>query len=130
MITKQILYSDITTNLTIHPVRGDITLLTDEASVKRSIINLMFTEPYERPFSPNIGAGLKAYLFENIGADTEYIIKEKIIEVISNYEPRANIINVTVKAFPDNNMYSASIVFSLVNSNNPYTLDLVLRRAR
>ena len=130
MITKQILYSDITTNLNIHPIKGDISLLTNEESVKRSIKNLMFTESFERPFSPNIGAGLKAYLFENIGPDTEYMIREKIIEVISNYEPRANIINVSVKAFPDNNQYSASILFSILNADTQYTLDIILRRAR
>jgi len=129
-MTIQKVYSDITTDLDIHPIKGDLTLLTDEASVKRSIINLMFTEPFERFFSPDIGAGLKAYLFENISPDTEYIIREKIIEVITNYEPRANIINVTVKAFPDQNYYSASIVFSILTSNNPYTLDVILKRAR
>lgn len=105
-------------------------LLSDEAAVKRSIINLMYTEPYERFFNPNIGAGLKAYLFENISQDTEYIIKEKIIEVITNYEPRANIINVSVKALPDQNSYNASIIFSVLNNVNPVTLEVILRRVR
>lgn len=90
----------------------------------------MYTEPYERFFNPNIGAGLKAYLFENISQDTEYIIKEKIIEVISNYEPRANIINVSVKALPDQNLYTASIIFSVLNNVNPVTLEVILRRVR
>ena len=129
-MTTQIIYSDLTTNFTIHPVKGDLILLTNEDAVKRSIINLMFTDPYERFFSPNIGAGLKAYLFENITQDTEFLIKEKIKEAITNYEPRANLINVSVKALPDQNMYSASIIFSVLNSINPVTLDILLRRVR
>jgi phage baseplate assembly protein W len=129
MTTKNI-YSDIPTNLTVHPIKGDLILLSDEAAVKRSIINLMYTDPYERFFNPNVGAGLKAYLFENISQDTEYIIKEKIIEVITNYEPRANIINVSVKALPDQNLYNASIVFSVLNNVNPVTLEVILRRVR
>jgi phage baseplate assembly protein W len=129
-MTTQTLYSDLTTNFIIHPVKGDLILLTNENAVKRSIINLMFTEPYERFFSPNIGAGLKAYLFENITQDTEFLIKEKIKEVITNYEPRANLINVSVKALPDQNMYSASIIFSVLNNINPVTLDVLLRRVR
>ena len=129
-MTTQIIYSDLTTNFTIHPVKGDLILLTNEDAVKRSIINLMFTDPYERFFSPNIGAGLKAYLFENITQDTEFLIKEKIKEVITNYEPRANLINVSVKALQDQNMYSASIIFSVLNSINPVTLDILLRRVR
>jgi phage baseplate assembly protein W len=129
MITRKI-YSDIPTNLNIHPVKGDIVLLSDEVAVKRSIINLMYTEPYERFFRPNIGAGLKAYLFENINNDTEFMIKEKIIETIRNYEPRANVINVSVTAKPDDNMYVASIIFSVLNSINPVTLEVILRRVR
>ena len=129
MITRNI-YSDLPTNLNIHPVKGDIVLLSDEAAVKRSIINLMYTEPYERFFRPNIGAGLKAYLFENINQDTEFMIKEKIIESIRNYEPRANVINVSVTAKPDDNMYIASIIFSVLNSINPVTLEVILRRVR
>jgi phage baseplate assembly protein W len=129
MIIENI-YLDLTTNLIIHPIKGDIILLKDEIAVKRSIINLMFTQPYERFFSPNIGAGLTGYLFENISQDTEYIIREKIIEVISNFEPRANIINVSVKAIPDENLYNAKIIFSVLNNINPLTLEVILRRVR
>ena len=129
-MTTRNIYSDLTTNFNIHPTKGDVILLSDEIAVKRSIINLMYTEPYERFFRPNIGAGLKAYLFENINQDIEFIIKEKIIETIRNYEPRANLINVSVTAKPDDNMYVASIIFSVLNSINPVTLEVILRRVR
>ena len=105
-------------------------LSVDEIAVKRSIINLMYTEPYERFFNPNIGAGLKAYLFENISQDIEFIIREKIIESIRNYEPRANVIDVAVIAKPNDNMYTASIIFSILNNVNPVTLEVILRRVR
>ena len=105
-------------------------LSTDEVAVKRSIMNLLFTDPYERFFNPNIGAGLKSYLFENISQDTEFIIREKIRESIINYEQRANLINVIVTAVPEDNMYTASIVFSVLNSINPVTLEVILRRVR
>jgi hypothetical protein len=129
-MTTQNIYSDLTTNFTTHPIKGDLILLSNADAVKRSIINLMYTEPYERFFSPNIGAGLKAYLFENISQDTEFMIKEKIKEVITNFEPRANLIDVSVKAVPDQNLYTASIVFSIVNSINPITLEVILQRVR
>jgi hypothetical protein len=67
---------------------------------------------------------------EVIGPDTEFILKERIRETIINYEPRANLYSVTVKALPDENSYSASIVFSIINNTTPVTLDLVLRRVR
>ena len=125
-----VIFSDIPTDLVVHPVRGDFSAITNEEAVKRSIKNLLLTSPYERFFNANIGAGLEAYLFENIGRDTEFIITEKIKEVIKNYEPRANLYSVNVIARPDDNSYSATIVFSIDLSTQPTTLQLVLRRVR
>jgi phage baseplate assembly protein W len=129
-MTTSTIYSDIPTNLDVHPIKEDLVLLTNEAAVKRSIRNLILTDPYERPFNSTIGSGIRQSLFENIGQDTEYILTEKIKETILNYEPRANLINVSVKLLPDDNSYSATIVFSILNSLTPITLDLILRRVR
>lgn len=129
-MATQILYKDIPTNMAVHPIKGDLTVLTNVDDIKRSIMNLLYTEPYERFFNPNLGAGLKAYLFENISRDTEFVIREKIIETINNYEPRAELLEVDVKAMPDDNLYVATITFAIANSIIPITLDLILRRVR
>jgi len=130
MTTTSIIYSDIPSNFDIHPIKEDLVLLTNENAVKRSIRNLLLTDPYERFFNPDVGAGIRQSLFENISSDTEYVLKEKIRETIVNYEPRANIYSVNVKALADDNAYSASIVFSIINSTTPITLDLILKRVR
>jgi phage baseplate assembly protein W len=129
-MATNIIYSDIATNLDVHPIKEDLVLLYNENAVKRAIRNLLLTDPYERFFNPGIGAGIRQSLFENISQDTEFILKERIRETIINYEPRANLYSVTVKALPDENSYSATIVFSVVNNTTPVTLDLVLRRVR
>lgn len=129
-MATQILYKDIPTNMAVHPIKGDLTVITNVDDIKRSIMNLLYTEPYERFFNPNLGAGLKAYLFENISRDTEFVIREKIIETINNYEPRAELLEVNVKAMPDDNLYVATITFAIANSIIPITLDLILRRVR
>ena len=123
-------YSDIPTNFDVHPIKEDLVLITDAQSVKRSIRNLLLTDPFERMFSPNIGSGIRQLLFENISRDTEYVLKEKITETIKYHEPRANLYSVDVKALPDENSYSVSVVFYLTNYIQPITLDLVLRRVR
>lgn len=124
------LYSDLTTNFNIHPIKGDLVLLKDSDAVKRSIRNLILTDPYERFFNPTIGSGINASLFENIGRDTESIIKIRVTETIENFEPRANLISVKVKALPDQNAYSVNIVFSVNNNTQPVQLDFILRRVR
>lgn len=129
-MTTTTVYSDIPTNFDVHPIKGDLVLITNEQAVKRSIRNLLLTDPFERPFSPTIGSGIRKSLFENMGQDTEFILAEKIKETITNYERRANLFSVSVKALTDDNSYAATIVFSVVNSLAPVTLDLILRRVR
>jgi len=124
------IYSDIPTNFNVHPIKQDLVLLADDVAVKRSIRNLILTDPFERPFNSGIGSGIKETLFENLSRDNEFILKQKIIDVINNYEPRASLISVNVKLFPDENGYSISIVFSILSKITPTTLDLVLRRVR
>jgi len=130
MVEKQIIYKDIPVNFDVHPLKGDLILNTNEVAVKRSIINLLLTNPYERFFNPNIGSGIRASLFENISKDSEYFLREKITEVINNYEKRAQIYSVNVKALPDDNTYSVTIVFFILNNTQPITLSVVLRRVR
>lgn len=130
MTTDLELYTDLTTNFTIHPVKGDLVLLKDSEAVKRSIRNLILTDPYERFFNPTIGSGINASLFENMSRDTESIIKIRVTETIENFEPRANLISVNVKALPDDNAYRVNIVFSVNNNVQPVQLDFILRRVR
>ena len=120
------LYSDIPTNFDIHPIKKDLVMITDDVAVKRSIRSLILTNPYERFFNPTLGSGITRSLFENINADTEYSIKKYVEETINNFEPRANLINVTVQASPDLNGYNVTIVFSINNNVNPITLTLAL----
>jgi len=125
-----IIYSDISTNFSIHPIKGDLVLLTNEDAVKRSIRNLLFTDVFERPFSPDLGGSINQLLFENINRDTEWIMREKITDVITNFEPRAELINVLVKALPDENAFSIVITFAVIDNIVPVILNLVLRRVR
>ena len=129
-MSNPIFNTDLTSNFTVHPIKGDLVLLNDTDAVKRSIRNLVLTDPYERFFNPTIGSGVKASLFENISRDTENIIRIRITETIENFEPRANLINVAVKALPDQNAYNVTIIFSVNNNTQPVQLGFILRRVR
>lgn len=130
MTETQVVFRDLPVNFDVHPLKGDLILTTNEQAVKRSIINLLLTNPYERFFTPNLGSGIKGSLFENLNKDSEFFLKEKVTEVIKNYEKRARLYSVNVKALPDSNTYIVSIVFFIANSTQPITLSVVLRRVR
>lgn len=123
-------FSDFYMDMDVHPIRGDLYLHEDVEAVKSSIRNIVFTGQQERFFNPGFGANIIHSLFENISADTEYVIRTRIINAIENFEYRANIIEVRVTAMPDDNQYHVSIVFSVINNPNPQQLDLILDRVR
>lgn len=127
---KKEIYSDFRANFDVHPVKQDLVRLVNEDAVARSIRNILLTNVYERRRNPGFGAGLAAYLFENISKTTESNIKKAIEDAITNYEPRASLVHVHVSALPDKNAYTATIVFSVVNRLEPIQLDLLLERIR
>jgi len=120
------IYSDFQSNLTVHPIKKDLTRLVDEDAVKRSIKNILLTNHYERPFRPRFGANLRKYLFENIDPVVTKHIENDILTAIENYEPRANIVDITVTSNPDNNAINVSIIFSTINSLQNVTLNTLI----
>ncbi len=123
-------YSDIRTNLDKHPVSGDLLLSADALAVKTAVRNLLLTGKYERRFRPYIGSGLQKYLFELVTPVTAQLIRESIIETITNFEPRARLIDVTVEVDPDSNKYNARVVFGITNLADVVTLDEIIERIR
>lgn len=124
------IYSDLTSNLNIHPTKLDVELDTNEEAIKQSIRNILFTNRGERLFNPTFGSDLTSLLFENMSPQTESSIREYIELAINNFEPRATIIDVIVSAIPDINAYSATVVFSVINRSEPIVLDIILNRIR
>jgi len=127
---SETIFSDLTTNLSLHPIKRDISLLTNEDSVKRSLRNILLTNKFERPFNPNFGANIRAHLFEHITPATAQVIKTEVRQALENYEPRALIHNVIVDAQPQRNAVSIQITFSTQTSPVPERIDVLLDRVR
>lgn len=123
-------FSDLDFNFSPHPVTGDLVQKFDENAVKQSVKNLLQIRHYEKPFHSDIGSPLRELLFENITPLTEAMAKRAIIDIISNFEPRVSIINVEVIASDENNSLYINLVFKIVNTERPITLDFALERTR
>ena len=109
-------FSDLNLNFVAHPLTGDITKLTNIEAVKRSVRNLINTNFYERPFHPEIGSNVRAVLFEPVSPIIEDILSRHIQDVIENFEPRVELININSKAILDENAYTVTIEFFVHNS--------------
>ena len=123
-------YKDLDLDFTRHPVTNDVVKIEDVNAVKRSVRNLVNTQFYERPFHPELGCGVRDLLFENYTPMTGIFIRRKIEEVLTNYEPRANISSIAVGEDADRNGISVEVNFYVLNLPNPVSVTTTLKRIR
>jgi hypothetical protein len=124
------IFADLDINFRSHPATGDVTMRYDEEAIKQSIKNLVMTNHYERPFHPEIGSQLRSLLFEPASPLLVISLKQAITNTINNFEPRVNLIGIDINFKPDNNTIHVVIQFTIINTNRPIVLNLVLERTR
>ena len=123
-------YSDLDLDFIAHPTTGDVVRKFGEDAIKRSLRNLVLTNFYEKPFRPGIGSNVTKLLFENATPVVSNMISDAIREMARNYEPRVDIRQVSVKFSDSENGYNVSIVFVILNRNEPVNINLFLERIR
>jgi phage baseplate assembly protein W len=129
--TKKIsLYSDFKKDLELNLLTDDLAVTRDEDAVKEAMRNLMMTDRGERLMQPNLGAGLKELLFENLTPAVLELIKDRVRTTLEIYEPRADIIDVTVSGSLDANEVYINVLFYINNREQPISLDVILERTR
>ena len=130
MRDKKYKFSDLDLSFTRNPITGDISLKTDYEAVKRSIRNLVMTNQYERLFQPTIYGGITDQLFELSGPFAVIETKDRIKQVIQDFEPRAILQDVTVAIVAETQNMLCTITFRLENDDRIETLNLALERLR
>ncbi len=123
-------WKDLDLDFDAHPVTGELSILEDEESVKRSVRNLVLMARYEKPFNPAIQCGIRQMLFEPLSPITALHMRQNIISAIKQFEPRAHLMEVQVLAKTDQNAFSIEIYFRVKNAQNVVSLDLTLERLR
>ena len=123
-------YTDLNLDFIKHPMSKDVALLTDMEALKRSVRNIVLTSKYDRPFKPEMDAGVRRYLFELNSPITAVRIKNAIELAIKNFEPRVEVINVLVTSNPEKNSYDVAILFRPKNINQTAQVTFVLERTR
>ena len=134
-VTRKPDYSDLDLDFIMHPTTKDVVKKTGVDAIKRSIRNLILTIFYDRPFRSYIGSNAQKILFDNINPFTASYLKNAIIEVITNFEPRVKLLSdnedgVIVHVSPDNNGYIVRLSFIIVNRGEPAAISFFLERLR
>ena len=124
------IFKDINLSLARHPITGDIATLSNVEAVKRSVRNLVNTNFYERPFHPEIGSNVRSVLFEPVSPSVATVLERHVRDVIANFEPRAELVDVIVSDNSDANEYRVQIKFFIVNSSDVADMNIFLERLR
>ena len=124
------LYSDFRKDLELNLLTDDLAISRDEEAVKEAMYNLIMTARGERLMQPNLGAGLRELLFENLTPATLELIKDRVKSTLELYEPRAEIIDVVAAGSLDENEVYVTVRFYISNREQPVTLDVILERTR
>lgn len=124
-MAKIVFYKDLNLAFTPHPVTGDVSPLTDETAIRRSLLNLIKTKKGTRPFRPDFGSNVYNYLFQN-GPFVEDSLNRDLYETITRYEPRV-IVNRIQSSINDDEI-KIEVFYTIRNVSINTNLETTIRR--
>ena len=129
-INRQPDYKDLDLDFFKHPTTKDVVKKVGADAIKRSVRNLVMTNFYERPFNPMLGSNVRGLLFELTTPLTSVYIKDSIIDLLVNHEPRIRLQDVKVRDDSENNGYNITLEYIILNRELPVVTTLFLERIR
>ena len=97
---------------------GDVVRKYDIEAIKQSVINIVMTNRYERPWKPDMGCNIKDMLFENFTDRwVKFHIRDKIQDQLKKYEPRISLKNVLVQFDEDYLELNIEVIFTIKSVN-------------
>ena len=121
-------FKDISMTFARHPLTSDLIALKNTNAITRSVRNIIFTYPGEKPFDPEFGSQVSRMLFENIDPLNAIKIKREIRYSIDRYEPRVLLTNVEVTPNYDGNAFDVLIAYNISGIDVPtQQLEFVLQ---
>lgn len=87
------------------------------ATVKRDLMNHIFTRKGERLMMPRFGTTIPELVFEPIDSNTVQEVRDQL-NYVFNYDPRIRVVDLAVYAVPDMNGIIASAVLQYVELND------------
>jgi len=79
---------------------GQADMVQFEEDVRQAILIILLTNNGERMMRPTFGAGLNKFLFEPINPTTMSALQTRVHDALIDWEPRIDVIDVTVSASP------------------------------
>ena len=124
-------FKDLSMSFKTNPLNDDLIGLKNTSAIARSLKNIVFTQPGEKFFNPDFGSRLSESLFENVDDVSALAIEDEIRSSIINFEPRVNLLNVSVNPNVDDNEMNVIIQYEVTGIDvPPQELEFVLLPTR
>lgn len=117
-VARERAFSDFDISFRNNPVTLDVSIKRQEEAIKQAVLNILLTSFDERPFEPNFGGNIRAYLFEPFDVITKSIIIEEIERTIEAFEPRVRVQQVDIQDDVDRNALTFKVVIEIIS---PFT---------
>ena len=124
-------FKDLSMSFKTNPLNDDLIGLKNTSAIARSLKNIVFTQPGEKFFNPDFGSRITESLFENVDDVSALAIEDEIRSSIINFEPRVNLLNVSVNPNVDDNEMNVIIQYEVTGIDvPPQELEFVLLPTR
>lgn len=119
-------FKDISLSLARNPLTGDINILKDDTAIKNAVKNIILTKPGEKLYEPFFGSKVTDLLFEPIDFIILDEIKTEIYRVLTLYEPRIEIEEVSLSETEQDYQLDCTIQFKIVGELETKELSFLL----
>lgn len=123
-------YSDLNLTFKPHPKTGDITCLTNEDAVKRSMKHIAEMLPYDIPFEKDYHGQIRELLFDLPSDDVTLTLESRIKWAFNTLEPRIDIKQINIEISQDEAGYDITIYFTIISLLGDHEYKFVLERIR
>lgn len=90
-------------NFPVAQAAGQTEMAQFDDDVRQAVLIILLTNPGERMMRPTFGAGLNDFLFEQINPTTMATIEQRVEDSLIDWEPRVDVISVSVTPDDKNN---------------------------
>jgi|TARA_B100001093_G_C26413151_1_gene836486 phage baseplate assembly protein W len=97
---------------------------TTAAATKNNLINYFLTNPGERPLNPTFGAGLRAFIFEQIVDDNLDFLKEDIELNLETFFPNVSILDLKILSQKETNEITVFFKYEIINTDISDTIEI------
>jgi phage baseplate assembly protein W len=93
------------------------TTYTTQDAIKSNLINYFLTGKSERFFNPDLGAGLRAVLFDQMTQESRDQVEYIVQSGLGTWFPNVIINQLTTEVSPDTNIFTLFLKYSIANTN-------------